>query len=196
MKRTLAFMVIAIMLTSVIAMAQQDSGFRAGSRGDCSAPRMGMGMHDGRGPGHGRGQGLGDGPHAVLRFSDELGLDESQISKIKNLSEQFALERVDRKAELQKARIQLHALKADNGSENEILGMIDKVSGLEANMEKMMYKHHQTVKSILSAEQIDKLDSLQDDFCKNNPRRGDGPAGFDQGKGRGNNADFNGRSGR
>ena len=79
------------------------------------------------------------------------------------------LESVDRKADLQKAQIQMRQLMHDmDASELDVTRQIDQVAQLKADIQKTRFLHHREVKTILTVEQLAKLKELRqarfDDF--------------------------------
>lgn len=205
MKRTIITL-LALML--VVGSAFADPGFpgrggRGGGQGICngSGPGSGMGICDGSGPRGGRGGGQGfrghgngmgfDRGHRLMMLADELELTDEQRDRIADMMTEFRMEQIDRRADLQKARLQLRVLKMDDdASEGDVLQQIDKVSQLEATMEKARYQHHEAVMNVLTAEQQDKMDELRktrrprSDCPTDGPRRdGTGP-GKQDGRGR------------
>ena len=110
----------------------------------------------------GKRQHQGMGQPMLLCHADELDLTEKQISQIKELSTQFQLDKVDKKAELKKAQIMQKALMHDeDANERAVFSGIDEIAMLKADLKKMMYSHHQAVKNILTDEQKDKLKELR-----------------------------------
>ena len=80
---------------------------------------------------------------------------------------EFQLVRVDQRATLEKARINLRALmRDDNTAESTVMAAIDEVADLRAEMQKTRYKHLQQAKSELTADQIDKLKNMRQDWPK------------------------------
>lgn len=127
----------------------------------------GHGMQDGWGHGKQDCQGYGrsgKGGHKagmLLHMADKIGLNDEQKGKIKSMMEEFGLEKIDMKAELEKAKLKLKHLRHNDASENEVLAMMDKVGQLRTEMQKMKYRHHQAVKSVLNDEQLEKLKELK-----------------------------------
>ena len=158
--------------------------------GDGPGPRhhgMRQGGGDGFGPGHGRMGGRdGMGIHMLLRNADEIGLNEEQQTELKTMAETFRLEQIDRKAALEKARVKLHSLMADdNAVEREVNAQIDELARLRADMQKMRYAHRQAVKQVLNDEQLDKIKELRKQRFEDRPGRGDGRGDGRKGRGRG-----------
>jgi len=154
------------------------------------------------GPGHGqRLEMMNDDvvrPGMLLRWAEEIGLDDNQKATIDKLTQEFKLALIDKEAEMEKARVQMRHLRVNDASESEVLAMIDRIGALETELHKMRYRHHQAIRKILTAEQIDKLKELRrdrwgDDRPGQGDRsgRGDRPGkrdgrGFGPGDGQGN----------
>jgi Spy/CpxP family protein refolding chaperone len=150
MRRT-TIIIAAMLLLASSLMAQP------GHRGAC-----------GRGPAGPHGQ-FGDcdrpggarGEAALLAHAEELELSETQINKIESLRFEFQMEKVDRQAELKKARLRLRSLvEDDDAAEGDVMAAIDEVSRLRADMHKLRYRHRQAVHAVLSKDQLDKLEDL------------------------------------
>ena len=181
MKKTVVFIAVALMLTTAFAFA--DPG-RRGPRGD------GPGFDR---DGHGWGQ-MDDGvPGAgmLLRLADEIGLDEGQKTKISNMMEEFGVSRIDMKAELDKAKLELRHLKMNDAADAEVLSMMDKIGDLRTEMQKMRYTHRQAVENVLTDQQKDKIKELHKERRAVRGQRKDFGSGKGQGFGPGpnNNAD-------
>ena len=74
----------------------------------------------------------------LLRHADEFNLTESQRQNLNKLRIRFELEKVDKLAALQKAKITLRALMHDpEAAERDVLEAIDKVAACEADLRKM-----------------------------------------------------------
>jgi Spy/CpxP family protein refolding chaperone len=154
----------------------------------------GRGCGPGHGPGHGDGPGMGmmgmrtPGIQMILRHADDINLTDEQKTKLEAMRAEFQIERIDQKAELEKAQVRSHTLMMDDAPEAEVLRAIDEVTRLQGEMKKMMYSHHQAVKAVLTDAQIDQLKELRaerrfDGRDGKRMRDGDGPHGN---RGRGN----------
>ncbi len=128
MKKLLVLTLI-LALAAPVAMAQPGPG----GRGDCDRPGFGQkGMHRGMGQHDGM-----PGMRAILAHADDLKLTEQQVDKLEKMQTDFQTQRVDKKAALEKAEINLHALMRDDAGEAQIFAAIDQVSKLKADMKKM-----------------------------------------------------------
>ncbi|MCP4703359.1 MAG: hypothetical protein GY865_02015 [candidate division Zixibacteria bacterium] len=109
------------------------------------------------------------GAGKLLRLADELELNDKQISEIKGNMEKNGFDRIDRQAELKKAKLKLRHLKMNEASDNEILSAIETVGKLQTEMKKMRFIHRSEMNSILTDAQQDKLKELKKAFrgaCK------------------------------
>ncbi|MDD5426537.1 MAG: Spy/CpxP family protein refolding chaperone [candidate division Zixibacteria bacterium] len=181
MKRTTLITLVVLMLVAAM-VAAQPSWSRQGQcpRGDGSAMGLGQrpfGGNSGTGMNFGRMgmKGGADIPGVgmLLAMKDELAMTPEQIDKIKKLSSDFALERVDRRADLEKARIKLRNLMNEGkSSEASVNAAIDEIARLKADMQKMQYAHHKQMQSVLTDEQLKKLDEIRSKRCMNFGDRG------------------------
>jgi len=170
MKRLLVFLTAILILTAAFASAQH--GHR-GQRGD------GPAWHKG-GHGGGMSQDGMPGVGRLLLMAEEIGLDEAQKTKISGMMEEFGLNRIELKAELEKAQLELKHLRLNEASDAEILTQMDKVGELKTEMRKLRFTQHQAVKDVLTDQQIQKLKELHIE------RRSDRPDhGFGKGQGHG-----------
>ena len=127
----------------------------SGPHGHMGGHGMGMG-------GHGMGmKGDGLGVKRILMVGDEINLTDEQEQRLEKMMDEFQVQRIDKQAEVKKARLGLQAMMRDEASESDVMQGIDNVSRLQADMHKMQYQHHQQVKSVLTQEQIDKLKELR-----------------------------------
>ena len=176
MKKLLATGLALVLMVPVLVMA--DPGWSG--RGDCdgSGPHRGMMQQKGMGR-------FNDGPGIgrVLALADEISLTDQQRADLKKMQLDFQTQMVDARAAVKKARISLRALTADNAAEADVTRKIDEVSKLEADLDKMRYRHHQAMKAVLTDEQKSKLEEL----CQERPtmkrefRKQRGGSGFGQG---------------
>ena len=112
--------------------------------------------------------GMGDrgfhrsGPGRLLALADEIGLDDAQVEKLETMMIDFQMQMVDQKSAVKKAEIRMRALKRDNdANEKKVMAVIDEMSSLRADIQKMRYQHHRQIRDVLTAEQLDKLDKLR-----------------------------------
>lgn len=167
MKRVVILTALAALLLSGVAIAQP------GGKGNCD---MHGKMGRGHGGGHGMGQGQGmkmdtPGPGMLLRMADELELTDQQKEQFKSKMTAFQAEKIDREADLKKAKVMLRAaMMNENPNATEVNSAIDEVARYEADLKKMKFKHHQEMRGLLTDAQQDKLKELRKDRMMN---RGD-----------------------
>jgi len=197
MKRMMfsALILLAMTALAVTTSAQPGPG---GCSGQCTGPHHGM-RFDGH-PGFGGGPGgqFGQpGMMGILRHADDLGLTDDQKSKLEDMQTQFAKERIDLKAEMEKAQIDLRQLmKADNPNEMAVSSAIDRTTKLRGDMAKMRFRHKMAVQKVLTADQIKKLKEMPKKMMSQRHGRCDGMGmgmgmGKGMGKGQGQNSDQN-----
>ena len=113
----------------------------------------------------------GDRIGHLLMIGDKIGLTDQQRDQFKQMKFDFQMQQIDRRAELKKAQLQLRTLMHDTDAvERDVMRMIDDVSQLKAEMQKMRYSHRQQIHGILTDEQVAKLKELRQDRMSN---RGD-----------------------
>lgn len=166
MKKGIITLMAVALLAPLTLVAQPGSGGQAFCP---DGPRwMGQGHPglDGRGMWQrDRGPGIGH----LLMVGGKIGLTDEQEDQLEQLQVDFKMEQIDRKAEMQKAQVQLRTLmRDDNAAERDVFRMIDDLSRMKADMQKMRYTHRLQIHSILTEEQIEKMKELRQE------RRGDG----------------------
>lgn len=139
------------------------------------------------GPGH-------DGDHIgsriLLHHADEIGLTEAQKTEIISMMEKFGAERIEKEAALEKAQLKMRTLHLQDGSDDQILGMMDEIAQIKLELRKMQFKHRRAVEAKLTDEQKAKIKEIHQEMMKKRMRdcRGDGPRqgmGMGTGQGRG-----------
>ena len=159
MKKKIAAILIVSLLSVSMAMAQNPGQYAPkGHRGQGGKFDGGFGD---------RSQGFG----MVLRMADKLELTDSQKAEIKAQMEKNGLARIDKEAELEKAELKLRNLRMNDASDSEILAAIDKVGQLKTDLQKMRFQHRSQMKSILTEDQLNKLDELRKEFRKDRSGR-------------------------
>lgn len=123
---------------------------------------MGMRMHDGGmhgGPGMG---GMAMRRHAMglrMRLS-QLDLSDAQRDKLRDLHEAQARKMVQRRADMQLARMDLHKLlRAEKPDPSAINAQIDKMARMHAETMKAAVGTHLQARAILTPEQLRQLES-------------------------------------
>ncbi|HUV31637.1 MAG TPA: Spy/CpxP family protein refolding chaperone [Acidobacteriota bacterium] len=105
---------------------------------------------------------MGAGIGHLLALGDEIGITDEQRAGLKELQTRFQLERIDKKALVEKAQVGLHALmRESDAAESQVMRAIDELARLRADMQKMRYTHRKQVESTLTAEQVAKLKELR-----------------------------------
>lgn len=159
MKRVLALTTAALLVATVAIASPGKCGKSCRMSGEMG---KGMGMHEGmRGPGmmmHGDGAGMGH----ILMMAEELQLTDQQKEKFQALRTAHQMERIDREAELKKARVRMGDLRRnDNAAEADVMAAIDEMARLRADMQKMQYRHHQAFRAILTDKQQQQLKEMR-----------------------------------
>lgn len=162
MKRVFTLTAAALLLMGTIAMAGPGQCGK-NCQSDCG---MGKGMGQGMGQGMGmRGHGRmmqGDGFGRILMMAEELQLTDQQKEKIQAMMTSFKIERIDRQAEIKKARVRMADLRRnDKAAETEVMAAIDEIARLRADMQKMQYRHQQSIRSVLTDKQQDQLKTMR-----------------------------------
>jgi Spy/CpxP family protein refolding chaperone len=94
----------------------------------------------------------------LLHHVDDFGLNDNQIEQLNKMMLEFELEKVDRQAALQKAKINWRALIRDvDADEADVMTAIDNVSKAEGDLRKMRYNHLKAARSVLQDEQRNNL---------------------------------------
>ena len=159
MKKTTLIAVVVVTMLASLTLAQAGPG----GQGQCpfgndpGSGRQFNGMD--RGCGHGMHmQKGGPGIQMILGMSDELALTADQKTKLEKMKSDFAMERIDRQAALEKAQVKLRGFMSDdNASETNVNMAIDEVARLKADLQKMSFNHHKQVQATLTDQQVAKL---------------------------------------
>ena len=153
MKRLILLTIGLVIGLALVASAQPGPGSKMcghdGPGMKCDKMCGGPGMMAGRGQ-------MGDGPglQRILEMADKLELTDAQRAKLKQMHETFQLERIDRRANLQKAEVRMRGLMRDDKTPvAEINKAIDEVSVLKADLAKMQFRHRAEMKSVLNDKQ-------------------------------------------
>ncbi len=162
MKKTALLLIVLVFGLALTATAQRGA---CGNACRHDGPGMNCGkMCDGHGMMQGRAGRMADGPvfERVLQMADKLELTDAQRTKLKQLHETFQVERIDRRASLQKAEVKLRGLmREDKMSAAEMNKAIDDVSVMKADMAKMRFRHQEEMKSVLNDKQQQMLKDLR-----------------------------------
>ncbi|MFW5915037.1 MAG: Spy/CpxP family protein refolding chaperone [Planctomycetota bacterium] len=123
----------------------------------------------GRGQGHGgdmermRQGGCGrmgsmDKMHGLPARAEELDLEEEQVEEIRDLRKDWAMQRVDLTATLQKARMQLaETLRTDEVDMEEVEKQLDAVFQAKKELKLGKIRHRTEARDVLTEEQREKL---------------------------------------
>jgi len=143
-------LILAFVMTGVVTAQQQRDQIKCCDKNRLNHGMKADGMHKRFGAEH------------LLMIADEINLTDEQKDKLKSMTTEFQLKKVDLEAEIQKANILMRDLMHDdNISESNVFKAIDRVTSLKADMKKMHYSHMKSVKNVLTDEQKDKLQSLR-----------------------------------
>jgi hypothetical protein len=94
----------------------------------------------------------------LLHHVDDFGLEPDQIEQLNNLMLEFELEKVDKQAALQKAKINWRALIRNvDADETQVMAAIDNVTKAEGDLRKMRYNHLKAARSVLNDGQRNDL---------------------------------------
>ena len=126
--------------------------------GDGEEGGPGGDMHRGGGPGMRRGPGgHGAGMELHMRMAN-LDLTEAQRDKMRDLHEAAMRKNIQRKADLEIARMDLHKLmRADAPSAQSVNTQIDKIAKMRADAEKAHFEVFLQARALLTPEQLKKL---------------------------------------
>ena len=163
MKRILTLTTAALLLLGTAAIAQpgQCGKHCQADRGMGKGMAPGAGMHQGMGM-RGHGRMMDAGPGHILRMAEELKLTDQQKEKIQSMLTSFQVEQIDRQAELKKAQVRMADLRRnDKAADTEVMAAIDEIASLRANMQKMQYRHHQSIKAVLTDKQQEQLKTMR-----------------------------------
>lgn len=155
MKRAIVLTVASLLILCMSAVAQ--------GKGPITGPRFDGCRFGQDGPGF-RGHGFGDGERhfgRILQMADEIGLTQEQKDAVLKMQKTFGNERIDRKANLEKAELELRNLRLSNAGDSEILAAMDKVGRFKTDMQKMRFRHQQAMDKVLTDEQRDKLKEMR-----------------------------------
>jgi len=160
MKKTTLIAVVVVTMLASMALAQPGPF----GKGQCPMGNgPGMGKQFARMDRVGRHQQKGmQGIQMLLKMEEELVLSPEQKTKLEKMKTDFAMERIDRQAALEKAQVKLRDLmRDDKASETNVNMAIDEVSRLKADMQKMRFNHQKQVKATLNEDQFKKLEDMK-----------------------------------
>lgn len=146
MKKLMVALVVACLALPLSGFAQHGMGH--GGKGNWAGKQ-----HKGK---------QGDQIGRLLRAADEIGLSEDQVAKLKTMRMEFKMAAIEQHAEIEKAGVQLKFLIANSESqESDVHAAIERVAGLKAEMHKMNFSAHRSVRSLLTENQREKIEEHQ-----------------------------------
>jgi hypothetical protein len=165
MKKTTLIAVAVVAMLASMTLAQPGP-FRQRQCPMGDGPRMSKqfgrmnrgGMHQQKGM---------SGIQMILNMEDELALSPEQKTKLEKMKTDFSMERIDRRAALEKAQVKLRDLMHnDKASETNVNMAIDEVSRLKADLQKMQLNHRKQVQATLNEDQLNKLKEMRQEHRK------------------------------
>ena len=158
---------VMVMLTVVLAaMLALTTVALAAGRGKAQGHGMGMGI----GTGMQTGQKELAGMERFLNdpeFIEKVGLTDDQIEKLTSIRTETSKAQIRNKAELQIIRIDLQdLLQQDNPDLKKIDAKLDEIGRLEVQLKKDMIHSFIEAKSVLTDEQIEKIQEYTRDQIK------------------------------
>lgn len=127
------------------------------------------------------------GMHGILNRAEDLELQKEQVEKIRALATNWAEQRVDRTAALQKAQLRLtEALRADEVDMEEVEKRLDTVAQARKDLKLGHIRHRTEVRNVLTEEQREKLgaDRMKCPMMsKHHGQEKQGPRGMHHGRG-------------
>lgn len=169
----LALALLLVPLAGVMAQAPQPAQVPAGAH---AGPGMGMGRGMGGGMGMGMNPARFPGPLLVLRLAEKLGLSADQQAKLKSLNFSSMREQVKQSSQLELIRVDIaEILATDPVDMNKAAAKIKEAAGLQAEMKIKALRTGLEVRSILTADQLKKLETLHPKRAGGGPRAGAGP---------------------
>ncbi len=97
----------------------------------------------------------------LLMAKDALGLTEEQAMRLHTMKIEFKKGRITKKAEVDLATVDMHAIQHDTQSSmSDIEAAVKKVYVLKADFHLLSVRTRQDAKSVLTPEQQDKMKSL------------------------------------
>ncbi|MFP4529515.1 MAG: Spy/CpxP family protein refolding chaperone [Candidatus Kapaibacterium sp.] len=176
------YFAIAISLMMILAMsANAQMGRQQGRMDDDDRPRRGMMMRGEMMQNDGMGQcGMMMGHNMMSRsmkmlnslpyMEDKLDLTEQQTDKLIDIQTEFKKRQIDHKASMKKCGMKMRNLMKNNASAEDVKAQMESCSNIMVNMGTEMYRTMQSMRSVLTADQREKLDKMKDDI-DDRPRR-------------------------
>ena len=102
------------------------------------------------------------GVRHLLMVGEDIKLTDVQREKLETMMTDFQMESIDLKAKIEKAQLMFQTLKQrEDAVEADVMRSIDDAARLEAEMQKLRYRHHQQARSVLTDEQVKQLQQLR-----------------------------------
>jgi Spy/CpxP family protein refolding chaperone len=141
-----SFWVLALVIGSALTFLSQTPGW-ADSRG--------------HGDGHGKRHDVAKFIRHALMAKEELGITDKQATRLRAMKIAFKKERITRKAEVDLAKVDLHALlHADQAAMAQIEAAVNKVYTLKAGLRVASIKTRREAKAVLTPEQQKKMKAM------------------------------------
>lgn len=98
----------------------------------------------------------------LKRHADEFDLTDDQLDKLDEMQVDCEIEKTDLLAALQKAKAHFRSkIRNEDSVEKEVMAAIDEVARCEAEMRKMRYRHLQSGRGVLKANQRKKVKAFR-----------------------------------
>ncbi|MDA2911244.1 Spy/CpxP family protein refolding chaperone [Nitrospiraceae bacterium AH_259_D15_M11_P09] len=141
-----SFWVLALVIGSALTFLSQTPGW-ADSRG--------------HGYGHGKRHDAAKFIRHALMAKEELGITDEQATRLRAMKIAFKKERISRKAEVDLAKVDLHALlHGDQATMAQIEAAVNKVYTLKAGLRVASIKARREAKAVLTPEQQKKMKAM------------------------------------
>jgi len=145
--------------TQTATGAEEESGIRRGRRLGSEGSMRGGSLRQMGGVG------------MLLRHADEFGLTEQQEESLNELKTNHELEKIDRLAAVQKAKVRFRSLiRKHDAPEKDVMDAIDQIAASEAELRKMRYSHMKAAHSVLNENQRDSLKTFHKQKTQNKVR--------------------------
>ncbi len=142
-----SFWVLALVIGSALTFLSQTPGWADSS---------------GHGYGHGKRHDAAKFIRHALMATEELGITDEQATRLRAMKIAFKKERISRKAEVDLAKVDLHALLHDDlGTMAQIEAAVNKVYTLKAGLRVASIKDRREAKAVLTPEQRKKMKAMQ-----------------------------------
>ena len=100
--------------------------------------------------------------HMLIKFKDEIGLTEDQLSKIEKMQNLFQEAGIRKKADIKVLELKLHSyLKAEQINRKKMEKMIRDIAKMKTDLQVDRLNYLLDLKSLLTPEQIAKIEELK-----------------------------------